>query len=395
MSTEATLDFDALLAPISDEAPSGASLREHPELSRTYYSVREARNMAMEAERALARLALMEQSDFDRELGGKEEARPVPNWGKVADMASDLLCQHSKDLWAVSWLIEATTQQDGVAGFRDGIKLCRLMSEKFWDTIHPRPDEDEGYAHTVAQLSGLDNTLSAPLEASPMLLSNDRISWTNYQYALELDQMDPERRAIRIDEGAVSSDEFHKAIRAAHRAELLGTQADLSEAIAELKLFSETMDRLCGKDDSGYPIGPPTSNLSQTLTRMLQNFNVVTAGLLNVEQGGPAGDTPVPGHLQEAVAGELTDTSGNHAPTGSLMQRPVASRDEALQHLLRVADYFRKAEPHSPVSYALEQAVRWGRMPLPDLLKDLVSDESVLHEVFKRMGISRPDDSSE
>jgi type VI secretion system protein ImpA len=77
------------------------------------------------------------------------------------------------------------------------------------------------------------------------------------------------------------------------------------------------------------------------------------------------------------------------------MQRPVASRDEALQHLLRVADYFRKAEPHSPVSYALEQAVRWGRMPLPDLLKDLVSDESVLQEVFKRMGITRPDDSSE
>jgi type VI secretion system protein ImpA len=389
MSTEATLDFEALLAPISDEAPSGPSLREHPELSRTYYSVREARNMAMEAERALARLALMEQSDFDRELGGKEEARPVPNWGKAADMASDLLCQHSKDLWAVSWLIEAATRQAGVAGFRDGIKLCRLMSEKFWDTIHPRPDEEEGYAHTVAQLSGLDNTLSAPLEASPMLLSNDRISWTNYQYALDLDQMDPERRATRIDEGAVSSDEFNKAIRTADRNELLCTQADLSEAIGELKLFSETMDRLCGKDESGYPVGPPTSNLSQTLTRMLQNFNVVTAGLLSTEQ---AGSQPLAGQPQ---SGELTDTSGNHAPTGNLMQRPVASRDEALQHLLRVADYFRKAEPHSPVSYALEQAVRWGRMPLPDLLKDLVSDESVLHEVFKRMGISRPDDSSE
>ncbi len=77
------------------------------------------------------------------------------------------------------------------------------------------------------------------------------------------------------------------------------------------------------------------------------------------------------------------------------MQRPVASRDEALQHLLRVADFFRKSEPHSPVSYALEQAVRWGRMPLPDLLKDLVSDDTVLAQVFKRMGIVRPDEGED
>lgn len=389
MSTEAILDFDTLLTPISEEAPSGPSLREHPDLSRTYYSVREARNMAMEAERALARLALMEQSDFEKEPGGKDEARPVPNWGKVADMAVDLLCKHSKDLWAVSWLIEAITRQAGVAGFRDGIKLCRLMSEQFWDTIHPRPDEEEGYAHTVAQLSGLDNTLTTPLESSPMLLSNSKINWTNYQYALDLDQISPERRAARIDEGAITSDEFQKAIRTADREELLCTQADLAEAIDELKLFAETMDRLCGKDDSGYPVGPPTSSLVQTLERMLRNFKQITAGLLNAEEVNPGAD-PVP-----AAGGELTDTNGNHASTGSLMQRPVASRDEALQHLLRVADYFRKAEPHSPVSYALEQAVRWGRMPLPDLLKDLVSDESVLHEVFKRMGITRPDDSSE
>lgn len=390
MPTPDTLDFENLLAPISEDAPSGASLREHPELSRTYYAVREARNMAMEAERALARLALMEQRDFEEELSGQEEARPVPNWSKVAYLATSLLTEHSKDLWPMSWLIEANTRLSGVAGFRDGIKLCRLMSEQFWDSIHPRPDEDEGYGHTVAQLSGLDNTLVPALEASSVLPEDSRITWANHQLAIELDQMDPERRAERLEAGALSMQDFRQAIRNASAEDLRCAQADLDEALVELKTFSDSLGGLCGKDDSGYPLGPPTSNLQHALERMLQTFTSFTEGLMigeGTDNGAEDG--------QSAEAGELTDASGSPAATGNLMQRPVASRDEALQHLLRVADYFRKAEPHSPVSYALEQAVRWGRMPLPELLKDLVSDTNVLAEVFKRMGIASPEESSE
>jgi type VI secretion system protein ImpA len=68
----------------------------------------------------------------------------------------------------------------------------------------------------------------------------------------------------------------------------------------------------------------------------------------------------------------------------------VETRQEAFQTLLGVADYFRRTEPHSPVSYALEQVVRWGRMPLPDLLAELVSDRSTREDIFKRTGIPQP-----
>ena len=386
MSTEATLDFDSLLAPIADDAPSGPSLREHPELSRAFYAVREARNMAMEAERALARLALRQNSDFDKQPGGQEESRPVPNWGKVFDMAADLLCHHSKDLWAVSWLIEANIRISGLAGLRDGLRLCRLMSEQFWETIHPRPDEDEGTGHSVAQLAGLDNTLGAVLEAAPILPTDDQITWSSYQQAIDLDKLAPELRDERIQAGAVTTQAFEKAMRDAGRQTLLEVQADLAETMGELKLFAETMHRLCGKDASGIPLCPPTSKLERTLDRLTQTFNTFTRGMLVEAVAGES--------TEGAIAGELTEASSHQQASGNLMQRPVASRDEALQHLLRVADYFRKAEPHSPVSYALEQAVRWGRMPLPDLLKDLVSDQTVLGEVFKRMGISQPEESS-
>ena len=66
----------------------------------------------------------------------------------------------------------------------------------------------------------------------------------------------------------------------------------------------------------------------------------------------------------------------------------VQTREDAFRLLLQVSDFFRRTEPHSPVSYAVEQAVRWGRMNLPELLSELVSDDSYRREIFKRTGIN-------
>ena len=68
----------------------------------------------------------------------------------------------------------------------------------------------------------------------------------------------------------------------------------------------------------------------------------------------------------------------------------LRSRDDALALVLKVADYFRRTEPHSPVTFALEQAVRWGRMPLPVLLAELIPDEASRMHFFKMIGI-RPE----
>ena len=69
----------------------------------------------------------------------------------------------------------------------------------------------------------------------------------------------------------------------------------------------------------------------------------------------------------------------------------MPTREDAFRSLLQVADFFRRTEPHSPVSYALEQAVRWGRMPLPELLQELISDEAVRKDLFRRTGIGLGD----
>jgi type VI secretion system protein ImpA len=89
-------------------------------------------------------------------------------------------------------------------------------------------------------------------------------------------------------------------------------------------------------------------------------------------------------------AGEVGVTATSAEKSGSADGSGVATRQEALRTLLRVSEYFRRTEPHSPVSYALEQAVRWAQMSLPDLLSELVTDKSTREEIFKRAGITQP-----
>ena len=82
----------------------------------------------------------------------------------------------------------------------------------------------------------------------------------------------------------------------------------------------------------------------------------------------------------------------NGQPLG--LAAAVRTREDAFRALLQVADYFKRTEPHSPVAYSLEQAVRWGRMPLPELLTELIPEQAAREQVFKVVGIKPPEQSS-
>ena len=64
-----------------------------------------------------------------------------------------------------------------------------------------------------------------------------------------------------------------------------------------------------------------------------------------------------------------------------------------MRALTQVAQYLRRTEPHSPISYAVEQCVRWGSMSLPELLREILADEGARSQLFQRVGIR--DESSQ
>ena len=66
----------------------------------------------------------------------------------------------------------------------------------------------------------------------------------------------------------------------------------------------------------------------------------------------------------------------------------IQNRQDALKRLADLAEYFRKTEPHSPISYLVQRAVKWGEMPLETWLQDVIKDEAVLFQLRQTLGFN-------
>jgi type VI secretion system protein ImpA len=277
---------------------------------------------------------------------------------------------------------------------RDGFRLARELSERFWDTsaegdetsgIFPRPDED-GYATTVAQFTGLngddsEGALIGPIDLIPITKS-PALTSVDYKDALEIEKTaDPDRRNEKIEAGAHSLTDFTKAVNSSSPEFFENLLEDLAAARDEFRQLGEVFDAKCGMVD-GYPASPPTSNINNALAEAEERVKSLTSHLFGVEE-------------KESSAEEEPTATTAVAGAGPAAVGSIRSREDAFRSLLKIADFFRDTEPHSPVSFALEQAVRWGRMSLPDLMKDLIADDSVRGEMFRRAGIQEPDTAEE
>jgi type VI secretion system protein ImpA len=56
--------------------------------------------------------------------------------------------------------------------------------------------------------------------------------------------------------------------------------------------------------------------------------------------------------------------------------------------LAAVADFFRRTEPHSPVAYLVQRAVRWAELPLEEWLKYVIHDDTTLANVRETLGLN-------
>jgi type VI secretion system protein ImpA len=374
MASPETLDFERLLKPISAQQPAGAEMKEDPALSTKYFKVKDAREAARGAERKQAQAI---------SAGEPESGGDAPNWRQVFDLTTAAIADNSKDLWIAAWLIEALVRLHGFAGLRDGFRLVRELSETYWDNIHPRPD-DEGYATTVAQLTGLNGddsqgALIAPISDIPLTDSPTygKLTSADHLDALELEQVaDPQKRALRIEQGVNTLELLDKAAADTPVEFFRQSLDDLDQAIAEFGRMTVVLGEKCGKDASGYSLAPPSSNLANALSACRERLVSLSRHVLASES-----ETGADGQLGPATVGGSLVVDKSRMPT----------REDAFRSLLQVADFFRRTEPHSPVSYALEQAVRWGRMPLPELLQELIMDDTVRKDLFRRTGIGPVD----
>jgi type VI secretion system protein ImpA len=355
MATPEVLNFATLLAPLAGDNPAGVDLREDATPTSVYYKIKDARTTAR---------------NLERQAITAEDASQVarPDWGPILKLGPEILTTKAKDLEITAWIIEGLIRTKGYAGLRDGFRLARELSEQFWEKLYPLPD-DYGVETRVFPLTGLngddaEGTLIAPVTLVP--ITKDGYTLSLYKQAAELDRLDPTKREQRIAGGAVTMTVFERSVR--------DTGADFyRELISDLEGARDEYAKLCEfLGDKCGSAAPPASNIRGALSEALDAVVAISRPLMPIDSA-PDG------------AGGLVVQGGGAVRGGN--NGPIATRDDALVALLQVADFFRRTEPHTPVSYALEQAVRWGRMSLPDLLTELVPDQAARDNMFKLVGI--------
>ncbi len=361
MASPDVLDFDALFAPIEGDNPAGVDVRSDGAASSLYYQIKDARSSARAAERQSA--------------AGDAEARA--DWRPVLRHGEKALKETTKDLEIVAYMIEALVRLEGFAGLRDGFKLASGLVERYWDHLYPQPDED-GIPTRVAPLTSLngddaEGTLIQPIAMVPLTEGSSEGPFARYHYeqAATIEQLpDEEAKQKRIEQSGVSMAKLTRAASETPAAFFVQIHDDIEQCQEAFAQMTTALDERAGSDS------PPASNIRAALDACRDVVNSLGRDKLAV---AASDDSAAEGDAAPAA---------NGAPTGP--PGAIRGRDDALQSLLKVADFFRRTEPHNPVSYALEQAVRWSRMSLPELMTELIPDEGSRAALFKQVGIKPP-----
>ncbi|MBE1161087.1 type VI secretion system protein TssA [Dyella acidiphila] len=335
------IDIEALLEPISADAPCGDDLS----FSAEFDAIQEARRSDD---------ASLDQGQWVTDL-------KTSDWFSVSRQCGTLLRTRSKDLRLAVWLAEASARMDGFAGLAAGYRLVAGLCDRYWDSIHPQADGDD-HELRVGNLSWLLTQSIQWARSIPLTNASqgryDAIALEMAARGLSGDGQSDYPDNARID-----------AARAATPFEFYQQLAEQAPQVLEaLKALESVVDARLGAHGPSFTAArDAVGDVVRSALRMAS-----TAGVTSLDASAPP---PLPGNNSAVEAVPAP------APAASGVSGEIANRREALLLLRRVADFFRRTEPHSPVAYLADKAARWGNMPLHVWLKTVVKDNNALSQL--------------
>ena len=362
------MDLEALLSPISESLVAGEDLR----LSASDASLSVIRKRHRELSR------------------GQEDPSPG-DWRELARDCEKALAGSSKDLEVAYYLALSASQVEGLAGVEAGLAVIVGLCERFWDELHPGREGDgvdlEMRGRPLSALGGADmlrGVSQCALLAAPG--GDATLCWEDYTYSLIVDRHSggssetKKKHQELLAAGRMSGSEWREALLAAGSEALEQACERLSACEGSLRALRQIIDKRWGRHDeeaSGedHPEEPTVAPLEALLGEIREHLEVHLPRLHTSGQ-----ETGEPEALLEP-AGAPAEQS---APASL---GPIRSREDALRQLALIGEYFRETEPHSPLAAICTRAVRWGRMPFEDVLRDVLEDESALAKLWNAVGI--------
>ncbi|NMM42124.1 type VI secretion system protein TssA [Pseudoalteromonas arctica] len=357
--------FEEYVSPISDTEIAGIDPRSDVTPASTYFALKDLRNQLRAAERN----ALVDEEGI---------ATLARDWLPLLEQSSKALKTESKDIDYLAWFIEALCRVHGFKGLAFGFQVAHTLLDNYFEYLFPALDADDEISDKVSALVGLngvagEGTLIIPIKSIALTesVSLDSFSFWEYQQGYDISRLSEEKRDKKLTQGAVDFELIEKSAAETSIEFFVNLRNDITTAIEQFAILSDVLDRVTAQPQ-------PTSNIKQALEESLAAVNHIAADKLAAAQ-------KVHDLVQEVVLedGEVTTCT----QVSKVHSLEINSRENAIEKLKEIATYFRKTEPHSPMSYTIEQVIRWSELSLPELLNELITDSDARTGYFKLSGI--------
>ena len=133
-----------------------------------------------------------------------------------------------------------------------------------------------------------------------------------------------------------------------------------------------------------------------SIHKTLRKIYKADAFINTVDQTSMNPDTAIPSGDIVATQAATTTVSHYQQNFQPQQQNHLQNREQAMQVLKEIAEYFQANEPHSPVSYMLQKTIKWSQMPLHEWLAQVIkNDSNPLESVQELLGVKNNNESNE
>jgi type VI secretion system protein ImpA len=329
------LDLESLLAPLSDDAPSGTDLEYDPSF--------------LELEKAGVGRA-------EQQYGDTVIAAEPPDWRTVREHAL-ALAKRTRDLRVAVWLARCGARLDGFAGAISGLRLIEGLLSTRWLDVHPQLDASDGNDPTMRMnaLAPLvaDAAMLADLRAAPLTSARGSLTVRDVELGMGLAEGAPDE-AVPTEGGMLEG--------------LRACLEQVPELADDLKAGPQLADGIARILDE--QLGGATGPDLQPLIRLLRGLDTACR-----RAGG------------ESTRAEAAPTQGSADSlrgTGEA-SGAIASRDDVVHALDRLCEWIERHEPSNPAPLLLRRAQRLMSKSFLDIVRDLAPESLV--QIEKLAGI--------
>jgi type VI secretion system protein ImpA len=375
---ESVIDIEALVAPISEDNPCGEDPRNDTGFDSAYHKLKDAREAAMAVERP-DRSAQPENAE-------KGAVTDLSKWKTVVDCAASILQDSAKDLEVCALLVEGLARIAGPAGIRDAFLVSARIVDNYWDDLFPRidPTEEDSLEDRIAAFTGLNGigqpgTLATYIAKIPVTDDGGMDNFRSYDYDRAWtvnSNPDPDTRDTQAAALGFTLEEIENAAQQTSAQFYIDLDQSIRECRDALQALDQAFMAACGHD------APPSSMINDALEKFTSVISYLGRDKLEQHASSGAGDSVAPGAEPGGAQPAANAGKKNTQASGA-----ISSREDAIARLRAVATYFRETEPHSPVSYSLQNLIRWSQLPLDKLIEEWIQDHDARERYMLMTGM--------